>query len=377
MNKLLLVLLGLSAGLNAYLLWFASPSIKPSAAQLHFAPSGFAPPQRLSATGQLTSSPPRPVPDDSQGLTQIAAPGSNQLNAVAQWLAAKQYDKAKVIIQNYLRQSPQDTAMLILEAQYIEATESVSAALHHYYHLLDYALTDDQNSHVLGRIESLSQQNIDTLSAMGAWDILAGFVEPLWQFEPTRRKYILALSLAYAQQRLQAPTENVLASLAADDVEVQRIRAILYDKKSTALPSEQDRQELVIAKQQYDKAVEMHTLGDHFVVNAYYKMQPLTLMIDTGASTTVLTERAFRQLDKNSSHFVGRYNIHTAGGTIEAPVYTLQSIEFAGEKLQSIAVVVLPMDNFHQASGLLGMNILKQFDFKIDPTTHTLWLSKQ
>ncbi|MDU0355884.1 hypothetical protein RS130_20105 [Paraglaciecola aquimarina] len=47
-------------------------------------------------------------------------------------------------------------------------------------------------------------------------------------------------------------------------------------------------------------------------------------------------------------------------------MYRFSELKIEHAVVQNISVVVLPMSNLHHADGLLGMNFLREFDFKLE-----------
>ena len=312
------------------------------------------------------SVPQTPLPDDVEDEQR-----AHWLEQSHQLLAAGNFGPLTVFLQNYLRQFPRDIEFLLIEADLIASTSHAGDALTHYYKTLDLPLSSEQRETLLEKIDELASHNIRQLRKIRSWDILATFLEPLWQFAPNKRSYILNLAEAYARQQLAAPMENVLASVMPDDPDANRIRALIrhmqrqQDKPDRSAPDPMS----------FERAIPLRRLGDHFIVRSQINRKHMDLMIDTGASTTVLTQTAFNQLYRRyKRQFIGEYMINTAGGAVKAPVYQLGQISIAGYQVSDIAVVVLPMENFHEADGLLGMNFLREFEFHIDQEEDLLFL---
>lgn len=293
--------------------------------------------------------------------------------AIRQQLAAGETQKARDAILDYLRANPRDIDYLLLEADLVKLTAQTSDVLQHFYGLLDLPLNTEQKAEVLLVITSLTINNIEKLKSIRSWDVLATFLEPLWQFDPNRRSIIVGLAEAYARQGQEFLMENVLASLPQDDLEVSKIRSMLANVNNASEITDIDENQRL----DYERTLDLENFGDHFIAQAFIGRYSLNLMIDTGASTTVITDRTFQQLRRRSDfNYVGTYKINTAGGQVYAPIYQLKQLFIGGFRLDDLAVVVLPMPDFTQANGLLGMNLLRQFDFKIDQQNSQLLLNR-
>jgi clan AA aspartic protease (TIGR02281 family) len=311
--------------------------------------------------------------DNEQQSTSPDADEKQQwLSQVGNWLKLGEFVRARTFIQQYLREHPQDNEFLLLEGDLIAATENISIALAHYYSMLELPLSEQQKLQVNSKIDSLAVDTINKLKAIRSWDILANFVEPLWQIAPYERLYIVTLAEAYAEQQRLSLMDNVLASLPDDDPDVLRVRHIIDEAYRHELDEQSDS---FFKPEDYNRAVSLIRSDDHFLVRANLQGNNLALMLDTGASSTVISQRVFNSLRKDQqADFIGRYMVNTAGGQLEAPIYQFRRLSVADYAVKDVAVIVLPMENFSQADGLLGMNFLREFEFKIDQQNALLYL---
>lgn len=369
LNALLLIALGISIGFNIYFYLALEQEQSPPAINNQQTNNGH-PVNTLSPVQKSESVLAHPHSAESNFGQETKK--QTLISQTETWLESRQFDLARDFIQRYLQQNPQDVDFLLLEAQLIDKTTPVSDVLAHYYDLLDYPLNDPQRIFVQQRIDALTTDNINKLKSISAWDILATFLEPLWQFDPDNKSIILTLSESYARLESETLMEYVLASLLPDDPEAIRIRNLL----SRATPTETPQPH--VAEEINGKAtgIPLVKQGDHYLVNTSVEQKRVRLMIDTGATTTVLTQSAFAKLYRNSQSpdFIGQYQVNTAGGRVTAPVFRLSSLSIENYVVQNIAVVVLPMESFEQADGLLGMNYLREFNFWIDQREAQLFL---
>ena len=127
-----------------------------------------------------------------------------------------------------------------------------------------------------------------------------------------------------------------------------------------------------------DTGIPLVRQGEHFVVTAIFNTQLSTkLLIDTGASLTVISTTYFEQyFNPKNTTFLGNSRMNTAGGIVEAPVYRIESLDIGGYTVTSLELVVMPFDDIEGVDGLLGMNYLKHFQFTIDQQNARLALSK-
>jgi clan AA aspartic protease (TIGR02281 family) len=395
MNKwisLLLLCLGASLALNLYFLsntlkrdLFASSEDKDGKVQ----PKTSSEP-RLNLTitehlaNQSSQMPPAVDSEKPNHNTPFKQTESNRAELLAQanlWLTEHKVLKLGVFLQSYLKQYPQDMDFLLLEAKLKVETTLLSDAITHYYDLLRKPMTSTQHNEIEQQIEQLSKNTIKQLRRNYSWDILAMFVEPLLQLEPNNRLYILSLAMAYAELFQEGLMENVLASLDFNDPDAQRIRNIIVAQQISPVNDESDKSDesddLDVGETNANlkRPIPLKQFGDQYVVAASLSNNPVALLIDTGASVTAISKQYFDNLsNRYKINYLGRFSIGTAGGSIMAPIYQFQELTINHVTVQNLPVVILPMQSIANADGLLGMNFLREFDFKIDQRQSVMFI---
>ncbi|MFT5676350.1 MAG: clan AA aspartic protease (TIGR02281 family) [Paraglaciecola sp.] len=292
------------------------------------------------------------------------------------WLTQGEFSQLGTFLQNYLKEYPQDIDFLLLEADLIAQTSLLSDAITHYYTLLELPMAATLYQQIQGKIDGLVANTISQLEKSYSWNILAVFVEPLLQVDPTNRMFILALANAYAQQQQETLMENILAALPFDDPGALAIRD-LFTTPNPPDPQNGIDEPLVAANPTpLDVApISLEQLGDQYLVSAQLSGNRVKLLIDTGASTTAVSEEYFENLSsKFKRNFIGKFKMATANGTVLAPMYQFAQLQISNVQVENIAVVVLNMNGLRNADGLLGMNFLREFDFRIDQKNAKLYL---
>ncbi|MBI4677079.1 MAG: retroviral-like aspartic protease family protein, partial [Elusimicrobia bacterium] len=115
--------------------------------------------------------------------------------------------------------------------------------------------------------------------------------------------------------------------------------------------------------------------GSHIVVQAAINDRGrASLLVDTGATFTVLSQRAAQALGINPEGSPGSARLHLADGrAVYGQVAILDSVEVAGMTAHRVEAVILP--EFEEGlDGLLGMSFLKRFDVRVDPEAGRLIL---
>ncbi len=90
------------------------------------------------------------------------------------------------------------------------------------------------------------------------------------------------------------------------------------------------------------------------------------LLIDTGASYTILPKKILQLIGCNMDQTLGNKKIVTANGTITVPIVTVPSFNCLGIKLENYAVVALDLPANSFTDGLLGMDFLCEVKAIID-----------
>lgn len=267
----------------------------------------------------------------------------------------------------YLKLFPYDGEFLYLEVLDQDEQDNPTDLLVTLYSLLQSDIDEDLRSLIGGKIRDELSKLVTQLSDLGAWDILATSLETLHAFNPNNRTILVNLANAYAQTGQFGLMENIISYLSPRDPEIDRLRQI------------RDSQ---LANEEVEKTdatgIPLDQVGDHFLVSATIQERyPALLMIDTGASTTVISESLFRSMGRRvDTEFLGRYKINTANGQIRAPVYRFKSMSIGEFSVPDIAMVVLPLEDLN-ADGLLGMNFLRTFRFIIDQDDSELHLFRR
>ena len=91
-----------------------------------------------------------------------------------------------------------------------------------------------------------------------------------------------------------------------------------------------------------------------------------TLVLDTGASLTVLTPRAVAALDAPVVPEAPDMPILTAGGRANTAQHHLASLDLYGERLGPVRVLSAPLPLQIRAEGLLGLDVLRHFNVTLD-----------
>lgn len=286
--------------------------------------------------------------------------------------SSQKYTDLELPLREYLKIYPNDYQAWLIEADFILHTEPLSAAILFYYSLLEKSLPEEENSNVNRIIQLNTSKVIQQLTSDTAWDLLATFIEPLLQIDPLNRLYIMGLANAYGKQGQVILMENALAALPYDDYKAQQLRKLIYTPPELNDDSKNDATKTASLSK---RSVDVIGNGQQFFVRTKINRYNQLLLLDTGASTTAISYRVFIKLAESDKEFVGRFTVQTAGGDIEAPLYKLTAITIGSITINNVSVIVLPDESFRGTfQGLLGMNVLRNFDFRFDQEKQSMTL---
>ncbi|NMH61303.1 retropepsin-like aspartic protease family protein [Alteromonas ponticola] len=294
------------------------------------------------------------------------------INTLKAMLADGRYSALRFELQQRLRQKPDNIELLLLEAELMLKTEPLSDAILHYYSLLRQPLTAETRQRIEQRIAQLLQHTITELKNAQSWDLLAQFLEPLYQQLPPSEQIVLGLAEAYGQQRKFILMEDTLASLSSNDPQVEAMRQRLQsaiDFRPDALAEES-----TIDQSDY-QTIPLQRLGDHYLIEIAFGSVAATLLIDTGASTTAVSQTVMNAISRQQdTNRIGVFNLRTAGGMIESEMNQVFNVQLGDFSFPELNVMTLQNGILSGADGLLGMNVLRHFEFSIDQQRSLLLL---
>lgn len=143
-------------------------------------------------------------------------------------------------------------------------------------------------------------------------------------------------------------------------------------------PKAQKRAEDILAKINGEKIPDEMTIplvrfGSQYLVNVNIEGYPARLLLDTGASLSGLSNTYTLQYP-SLLKALKPIRLNTASGTQNSFLFTVNNISFGNIVFNQHILAQLPMDNAQGFDGLLGVDILGQFDFVIDQDTAVLKL---
>lgn len=380
MNKLLALLLLASLILNALLL------NKNSKIGAHLRPKTDISAASLPANKTNTNTEEQDAsgPKHLSTANEVNVKGntSDSIIELEKLFANKEYFELELRLREYLNLNPTEQRALMLEAKLIMQTQTLNYALTHYYELLGQSLSNEYQNTIHQIIQEQTTKVIQQLTGDGAWEILATFLEPLLQVDPINPQYVLALARAYGMQEQETLMENVLAALPFDHPRAMRLREQVSIR--LARRNNVDTQEIITSEDSFEdlsqtkpSAVAKLSSNNQLLTRLQLSDKTVSMLLDTGASTTAIRESVINDLDDKDKDFVGYFNVQTAGGGIRAPLYRISNVTLGSSKFEDVSVIALPDGAMRRFDGLLGMNILKAFEMNFDQSQQKMLLTKK
>ncbi|PKG85606.1 hypothetical protein CXF85_02085 [Colwellia sp. 75C3] len=285
------------------------------------------------------------------------------LQATKALIQQKLFTHAEDSISAYLAFEPDDGGFLYLQVDLYWQQQLALLAIKHAYEVQYHVFNEVNNRNAINFARTLVQQHADGLIKNNHWVELRDLVAEVIIFDPQN------LNLQWFFVRAQFELGEF--EYARDAIE-PLLTEPNYKIKALALLAEI---ETALRKPQ---SIPLSRQGEHFIVQALMNDTfKVSLMLDTGASISLLSEPAFEALNQYSEVFyIEDVNLNTAGGTVTASIYQVAEFSIQGYIVNDFVFAVSPFVS-EGNDGLLGMNFLKHFDFHIDQNNGLLVLKNK
>lgn len=284
------------------------------------------------------------------------------LAAAREWmLASASNPRLLNFIDAAIDNDPNDFEFRRLEAEQLAASGRLLQALDRYYELLN-----ESPQHLQGilaaDIQRLVKDEVLSLSEAQAWPPLIALAERLLWHEPLHPPWVFIYARALVMEQRYASARSSLQTVLYDEY---------YGAKARAMLEEVERLGLAEA------SIPLQKRGSHFLVDGRINGDnKLTLMIDTGATLSVISPSLLQAANVSPAPvFVREATINTAGGKVRAPIFRVESFAIGNYSVPNMQFVLLELDDKTVGDGLLGMNFLRNFAFRLDQKNSLLVLS--
>jgi clan AA aspartic protease (TIGR02281 family) len=286
---------------------------------------------------------------------------------------AREFAAATQLLQRFLVAAYRDTEARLLLAEVYYGQQDYPAAIGQLYEARGVAWRPEMLERITRRIRSVvNEQAVLYKNNEDVRGLLVLF-QNLTQLEPDYAAWFVELAIAQlalddrdgAQRSLELVMHDpdVGKHAQAMLMSLQQAETVVHDTDSVALATE-------VAN------IPLLRRGQHFLVDATPDDGgSLQLLIDTGASMTIVTPDALQRQGVRYRD-TGRSRVfNTANGPVRASIYILESLSVGDWYVKQLEIGVLDLGGQTGMDGLLGMNFLKHFRFFIDQNESMLRLS--
>jgi clan AA aspartic protease (TIGR02281 family) len=305
-------------------------------------------------------------------LDDVAAAGARSkiLFHASQLVAESRFSLAEQLLQRFLVATFRDVEARMLLASVYLGEQNVDAAIDQFYEARGHAYQPIVLQRINSRIRSTLAERAASLTGNNDQNALLALYQQLTQLEPDYAPWFIGLA---ASQLVLEDKEAARRSLqlVLQDPDVGAQAQVMLAELTIAL--DDTRSPVATAGV---VGIALQRQGNHFIVDASpAQNRNLQLLIDTGASLTMLTSAVFERSGIQYTDTGETRVFNTANGVVRAPVYRLDFLTVGDWQVNQLEVGVLPGLGDSSIDGLLGMNFLRHFQFFIDQNEALLRLT--
>ena len=285
------------------------------------------------------------------------------LHSTQALIQQKLFTHAENSISAYLAFQRDDSDFLYQQVDLYWQQQLPLLAIRYAYEVQYHVFNDVKNRAAVNFARDLVQQQADVLITNNLWLELRDLIEEVLLFDP------LSLNLRWLLVRAQYQLGEFESARHAIDPLLNQPN---YKIKARALLAE------IEAALREPQSIPLSRQGEHFIVQALMNDTfNVSLMLDTGASISLLSEPAFEALSRYSEVvYIKELQLNTAGGIVTASIYQVDQFAIQGYIINDFIFAVSPYVS-EANDGLLGMNFLSAFDFHIDQNNSLLILKNK
>jgi clan AA aspartic protease (TIGR02281 family) len=281
------------------------------------------------------------------------------------------YSSATRLLQLYLQTDYRDVEARLLLADALRGEGDLLAAIGQLYEAKGQAWRPETLEELTRTLRAVVAEAAAARKQRGDSAALLELYQDLTRLEPGYAPYFIGLATAQlALDDIDAARQSLL--LVAQDPEVGARARELLERVRVAATEAQPPGTSAAATEV--AGIPLVRNGSHFLVDVRLGSQQARLLIDTGASLTMLTPDTL-QRSGTGARATGRTGLfNTANGRVSAPIYRLDALSVGDWRVSDLDVGVLELGDAG-VDGLLGMNFLRHFQFFIDQNEALLRLS--
>ena len=265
------------------------------------------------------------------------------------------------LLAEYRNHFPDDVEAGLLQANLLQQMGQFDEQAYLLIDLLKQTADVNDVARINSLLHSAVQSHKDYLMQREDYVELLSFYRRLSNLDGANQEYQLMQARALIEMGQLQQASTILQPLVYDAEAGGRAKSLLkqIDKVTGA---------------DYEVSIALQRSGDHFLVPLSVNGRaPVLLLLDTGASITLLQ----RELAGSTVGKLTNISMQTANGRMEVPLLKSNRVTLGSYQMKDIDIALINKPVGPSAKGLLGMNVLKRFDFFIDQKTATLKLSRR
>jgi clan AA aspartic protease (TIGR02281 family) len=286
---------------------------------------------------------------------------------------AQDFAAAARLLQRFLLAAYRDTEVRLLLAEVYYGQQDYLAAIEQLYEARGAAYRPEMLARITRRIRVVVNEQAGLYRKNADNRGLLTLFQNLTQLEPDYAAYFIELAMAQLALDDRDAAQRSLALVIYDPDVGEQAQLMLTKLQQTATVA-QDTDSVALASEV--AGIPLTRSGQHFLVDA----SPgdggsLRLLIDTGASMTMVTSGTLQRQGTRYRDTGQSRIFNTANGPVRAPIYILETLSIGNWTVEQLEIGVLELSGQAGIDGLLGMNFLKHFRFFIDQNESMLRLS--
>jgi clan AA aspartic protease (TIGR02281 family) len=267
-------------------------------------------------------------------------------------------------IDAYLSDFYDDTDVLLLLAKQYAYMNNFYDMLNTVQLSVSYAYTNEQKKGIEAAYSAFIIYTDKLLSEQEQWQALIDFYLHSENTGLLQEQDILRLVELYMKQGD--------TYLALDYAEELAGKAQWETQLAALLPAPQTEKQVTNRT-----SISLQKIADQFIITTQLSGNDTNLLIDTGASVTTVSKEYFKSIQQRSHFsFQQKQTFLTANGETTGEIYTVDTFQIGEHQLNNIEIAVIDFPTSQHSSGLLGMNVLRNFKFEIDQVNASLTLEK-
>jgi clan AA aspartic protease (TIGR02281 family) len=295
------------------------------------------------------------------------------LSYVQQRIQAQDFAAATQLLQGFLLASYRDADARLLLAEVYYGQQDYQAAIEQLYKARGDAFRPEMLTRITRRIRLVVNAQAEQFRKSEDTGALLDLFQNLTQQEPDYAAYFVELAIAQLALDDREAARRSLELVMYDAGVGEQAQAMLLtlQQAATVMP---DPNSSAVATEV--AGIPLTRRGQHFLVDVHPGDDGrLRLLIDTGASMTIVTPAALQQQGV-AYRDTGRTRVfNTANGPVHASIYVIEMLSVGDWYIRDLEVGVLELGGQADMDGLLGMNFLSHFRFFIDQNESLLRLS--